>query len=123
MYQARPSFRGLARPQPGHFPKIRRPKILRRIVRLPSAPRRVPFREFRETARFADTYQRIKQAPFKIFSRGGAAEQSPMPPQNSSSNLPDSFDIVNRANAEYIDQLYAQYQRDPRSVEPQWQAF
>jgi 2-oxoglutarate dehydrogenase E1 component len=35
----------------------------------------------------------------------------------------DSFDIVNRANAEYIDQLYAQYQRDPRSVEAQWQAF
>jgi 2-oxoglutarate dehydrogenase E1 component len=34
-----------------------------------------------------------------------------------------SFDIVSRPNAEYIDQLYAQYQRDPRSVEPQWQAF
>ncbi len=36
---------------------------------------------------------------------------------------PEPFDIVNRGNAEYIDQLYAQYQRDPRSVEPQWQAF
>ena len=35
----------------------------------------------------------------------------------------EPFDIVNRANAEYIDQLYARYQRDPRSVEPQWQAF
>jgi 2-oxoglutarate dehydrogenase E1 component len=34
-----------------------------------------------------------------------------------------SFDIINRANAEYIDQLYQQYQRDPRSIEPQWQAF
>ncbi|HYO10876.1 MAG TPA: 2-oxoglutarate dehydrogenase E1 component [Tepidisphaeraceae bacterium] len=33
------------------------------------------------------------------------------------------FDIVNRANAEYIDQLYAQYQRDPRSVDANWQAF
>jgi 2-oxoglutarate dehydrogenase E1 component len=35
----------------------------------------------------------------------------------------ESFDIINRANAEYIDQLYQQYQRDPRSLEPQWQAF
>src|SRR5437763_7545839 len=35
----------------------------------------------------------------------------------------DSFDIINRANAEYIDQLYSQYQRDPRSVDAQWQAF
>src|SRR5688500_10516012 len=34
-----------------------------------------------------------------------------------------AFDIINRGNAEYIDQLYQQYQRDPRSVEPQWQAF
>src|SRR6476659_4072000 len=34
-----------------------------------------------------------------------------------------SFDVVNRANAEYIDQLYAQYQKDPRSVDAQWQAF
>jgi 2-oxoglutarate dehydrogenase E1 component len=34
-----------------------------------------------------------------------------------------AFDFINRANAEYIDQLYQQYQRDPRSVEPQWQAF
>jgi 2-oxoglutarate dehydrogenase E1 component len=35
----------------------------------------------------------------------------------------DSFDFVNRANAEYIDQLYQQYQRDPRSLDPQWRAF
>jgi 2-oxoglutarate dehydrogenase E1 component len=34
-----------------------------------------------------------------------------------------AFDFINRANAEYIDQLYRQYQRDPRSVEPHWQAF
>ena len=34
-----------------------------------------------------------------------------------------SFDIINRANAEYIDELYQQYQRDPRSVETTWQAF
>jgi len=27
------------------------------------------------------------------------------------------FDFVNRANAEYIDQLYQQFQRDPRSVD------
>src|SRR5436190_476064 len=43
-------------------------------------------------------------------------------PQPSLS-FPPSFDVVNRSNAEYIDQLYAQYQRDPRSVDPQWQAF
>src|SRR5205823_12142767 len=33
------------------------------------------------------------------------------------------FDIINRENAEYIDQLYRQYQRDPRSVPREWQAF
>src|SRR3989440_10175624 len=41
----------------------------------------------------------------------------------SSSEPPQPFDIITRSNAEYIDQLYARYQRDPRSVEPQWQAF
>ena len=35
----------------------------------------------------------------------------------------EPFDFVNRANAEYIDQLYQQYQRDPRSVDTTWQAF
>jgi len=35
----------------------------------------------------------------------------------------ESYDVANRANAEYIDSLYLQYQRDPRSVSPQWQAF
>ena len=35
----------------------------------------------------------------------------------------DTFDFVNRANAEYIDRLYQQYQKDPRSVEDQWKAF
>ena len=34
-----------------------------------------------------------------------------------------SFDFVNRANAEYIDQMFAQYQRDPRSVPEAWRAF
>ncbi|MGH7215071.1 MAG: 2-oxoglutarate dehydrogenase E1 subunit family protein, partial [Tepidisphaeraceae bacterium] len=33
------------------------------------------------------------------------------------------FDFVNRANAEFIDRLYEQYQRDPRSLDEQWQAF
>ncbi|HEV2296479.1 MAG TPA: 2-oxoglutarate dehydrogenase E1 component [Tepidisphaeraceae bacterium] len=33
------------------------------------------------------------------------------------------FDFVNRANAEYIDQLYSNYQRDPRTVEEHWRAF
>ena len=37
--------------------------------------------------------------------------------------MQQSFDIINRANAEYIDQLYQQYQRDPRSVDTTWQAF
>ncbi|HEY7116315.1 MAG TPA: 2-oxoglutarate dehydrogenase E1 component, partial [Tepidisphaeraceae bacterium] len=34
-----------------------------------------------------------------------------------------SFDFINRANAEYIDQLYQKYQQDPRSVETHWRAF
>ena len=34
-----------------------------------------------------------------------------------------SFDFVNRANAEYIEQLYEQFQRDPRSVPENWQGF
>src|SRR5258708_5900885 len=35
----------------------------------------------------------------------------------------DTFDFVNRANAEYIERLYQQYQNDPRSLEERWQAF
>ena len=33
------------------------------------------------------------------------------------------FDFINRANADYIDQLYQRYQQDPRSVESHWRAF
>ncbi|MDG2308849.1 MAG: 2-oxoglutarate dehydrogenase E1 component [Candidatus Binatia bacterium] len=32
-------------------------------------------------------------------------------------------DFVNRANAEFIDQLQEQYQQDPESVDPTWRAF
>ena len=32
-------------------------------------------------------------------------------------------DFVNRANAEFIDQLFEQYRRDPGSLEPTWRAF
>src|SRR5580658_2685067 len=35
----------------------------------------------------------------------------------------DTFDFVNRENSEYVDRMYQQYQRDPRSVDPRWQAF
>ncbi|HEX4054204.1 MAG TPA: 2-oxoglutarate dehydrogenase E1 component [Tepidisphaeraceae bacterium] len=35
----------------------------------------------------------------------------------------ESFDIINRGNADYIDRLYQQYQSDTRSVDPYWQAF
>src|SRR3954468_8310289 len=35
----------------------------------------------------------------------------------------ERFDFVNRANAEYIDRLYEQYQRDPRSIDVTWQAY
>jgi 2-oxoglutarate dehydrogenase E1 component len=35
----------------------------------------------------------------------------------------DTFDFVNRANADYIDRIYQQYQKDPRSVEEHWKAF
>ena len=32
----------------------------------------------------------------------------------------DRFDIVTRLNPEYVDRLYDQYQRDPRSVDETW---
>src|SRR5882762_166489 len=32
-------------------------------------------------------------------------------------------DFVNRANTEYIDQLYQRYQTDPRSIDPEWREF
>src|SRR4051812_34960644 len=35
----------------------------------------------------------------------------------------DAFDFVNRANADYVDQLYQQYLKDPREVDPQWRAY
>ncbi len=35
----------------------------------------------------------------------------------------DTFDFVNRANADYIDRIYQQYLKDPRSVEDHWKAF
>ena len=35
----------------------------------------------------------------------------------------DYSDFINRANADYIERLYQQYQTDPRSVEAHWQAF
>src|SRR5258706_9449432 len=35
----------------------------------------------------------------------------------------DYSDFINRSNADYIERLYQQYQSDPRSLEPQWQAF
>src|SRR5688500_534864 len=35
----------------------------------------------------------------------------------------ERFDFVNRANAEYIDRLYEQYQRDHRSIDVTWQAY
>ena len=35
----------------------------------------------------------------------------------------ERFDFVNRANAEYIDRIYEQYRRDPRSVDETWRAY
>src|SRR5690606_10208409 len=34
-----------------------------------------------------------------------------------------TFDFVNRANADYIDQLYRQYKSDPASVSEPWRAY
>ncbi len=34
-----------------------------------------------------------------------------------------SFDFVNRANAEYIEQVFQQYKKDPNSVEEIWKAY
>jgi 2-oxoglutarate dehydrogenase E1 component len=33
------------------------------------------------------------------------------------------FDNISRSNLIYIESIYAQYQQDPRSVEPQWQEY
>lgn len=35
----------------------------------------------------------------------------------------ESFEIINRANADYLDRLFQKYQSDPRSVDAYWQAF
>lgn len=35
----------------------------------------------------------------------------------------DSLDFVNRANSDYIEALYQQYQKDPRSLDEHWRAF
>ena len=35
----------------------------------------------------------------------------------------DTFDFVSRANSDYIDRLYEQYQKDPRSIDDHWKAF
>src|SRR6476646_1983871 len=35
----------------------------------------------------------------------------------------ERFDFVNRSNAEYIDRIYEQYRRDPRSVDGTWRAY
>ncbi|HEX4125458.1 MAG TPA: 2-oxoglutarate dehydrogenase E1 component [Tepidisphaeraceae bacterium] len=35
----------------------------------------------------------------------------------------ERFNLLNRANADYIDRLYAQYRQDPQSVDETWQAF
>src|SRR5262249_13065873 len=34
-----------------------------------------------------------------------------------------TFDFVNRANAEYIEAMYQQYRRDPSSVSEMWRAY
>lgn len=33
------------------------------------------------------------------------------------------FDFFHRANSDYLDRLYQQYQKDPRSVDETWQAY
>ncbi len=35
----------------------------------------------------------------------------------------DSLDFVNRANSDYIETLYQEYQKDPRSLDEHWRAF
>ena len=35
----------------------------------------------------------------------------------------ERFDFFHRANAEYLDQLYQQYSRDPRSVDESWRVY
>src|SRR5579862_5550713 len=40
-----------------------------------------------------------------------------------SNSTMESLDFINRANADYIDQLYQKYQVDSRSVDDYWRAF
>ena len=35
----------------------------------------------------------------------------------------ERFDFSKQVNADYIDQLYEQYQRDPRALDETWQAY
>lgn len=35
----------------------------------------------------------------------------------------DSFDFLNRTSSDYIEHLYQQYQKEPRSLDEQWRAF
>src|SRR5262245_11889825 len=38
-------------------------------------------------------------------------------------DLMPALDFLDRASAEYLERLYAQYERDPKSVDGQWRAF
>src|SRR5438552_1694781 len=42
---------------------------------------------------------------------------------NAAGNGMHSPDFLHRANADYLERLYAQYERDPRSLDGSWQAF
>ncbi len=35
----------------------------------------------------------------------------------------DQFDVISRANSEYLERLYQRFQADPRSVDEKWRAF
>ncbi len=34
-----------------------------------------------------------------------------------------TFDLINQANAEYVERLFQQYQQSPGSIDPEWRAF
>src|SRR5215212_8593736 len=44
-------------------------------------------------------------------------------PAAATDSTSERLDFVNRANADYIERLYEQYQRDPRSLDEFWQAY
>src|SRR5262245_28394325 len=71
----------------------------------------------------------VRNSPLNSQTGRNASHPGPLPrirARGKQKELEPPFmqsDFVNRANTEYIDQLYQRYQTDPRSIDPQWREF